>query len=78
MDLEQSEALKPDDFRKEIYEEATTDLGNLIKDPKDARGRLELVKLNNQIKEQNLRDRLPKEDLESFLIQHPTFIKTLK
>ncbi len=73
MDMEQSEAPKPDDFRKKIYEEATTHLGKLMENPKDAKANSELEKLNKQIKEQNLKDRLPKKDLQKFVIQIPTF-----
>ncbi len=49
-----------------------------MEDPKDAGARLELEKLNNKIKEQNLRDRLPKEDLGSFLVQIPIFIRNFE
>ena len=73
MDMQQSQAPKPDDFRKKIYEEATTHLGKLMKNPKDAGAKLDLEKLNKQIKEQNLKDRLPKKDLQNFVIQIPTF-----
>lgn len=44
-----------------------------MEDPKNAGATSELNKLNKQIKEQNLKDKLPKEDLENFLIQVPTF-----
>lgn len=73
MDMEQSEAPKPDDFRKKIYEEATMHLGKLMENPKDAGAKLDLEKLNKQIKEQNLKDKLPKKDLQNFVIQIPTF-----
>ena len=74
MDIEQSKAPQPDDFRKKVYEEATTYLGKLMENPKDAGAKLELEKVNKQIKEQNLKDRYPKEDLQNFVIQIPTFI----
>jgi len=73
MDMQQSQAPKPDDFRKKICEEATTHLGKLMENPKDAGAKLDLEKLNKQIKEQNLKDRLPKKDLQNFVIQIPTF-----
>ena len=78
MNMEQSEAPKPDDFRKKIYAEATTYLGKLMTDPKDAEAKLELEKLNKQIKEQNIKDGLPKEDLQNFLIQVPTFVSNFE
>ncbi|KAL9127047.1 MAG: hypothetical protein Q9217_004011 [Psora testacea] len=74
MDLDQSEAPKPDDFRQQIYEKATPYLGKLMENPKDAEATSELNSLNKQIKEQNLKDKLPKKDLENFLIQIPTFV----
>ncbi|KAL8816387.1 MAG: hypothetical protein Q9191_008340, partial [Dirinaria sp. TL-2023a] len=74
MDIEQSEAPKSDDFRKKIYEEAISHLGKLMEDLKDAGAKLELEKLNKQIKEQNLKNKLSKEDLNNFLIQISTFI----
>lgn len=49
-----------------------------MEDPKDAGARFEWEKLNNKTKEQNLRDRLPKEDLGSFLVQIPIFIKNFE
>ena len=46
----------------------------LMDDPKDAGAKLELDKINKRIKEQNLRNKLSKEDLNNFLVQVPTFI----
>jgi len=73
MEIVQSKVPKPDDFRKKIYEEATTYLAKLMENPKDAGAKLGLEKLNKQIKEQNLKDRLPKKNLQNFVIQIPTF-----
>ena len=73
MDLAEDEVPKPDNLRKQIYEKATPHLGKLMENPKDAGATSELNKLNKQIKEQNLKDKLPKKDLENFLIQVPTF-----
>ena len=73
MDLAEDGVPKPDNLRKQIYEKATPHLGKLMENPKDAGATSELNKLNKQIKEQNLKDKLPKKDLENFLIQVPTF-----
>lgn len=73
MEIKQSEALKLDNLRQQIYEKATPYLGKLIENLKDAKAILELNKLNKQIKEQNLKDKLLKKDLENFLIQVPIF-----
>ncbi len=63
MEIVQSKVLKPNDFRKKIYEEAITYLVKLMENPKDAGAKLGLEKLNKQIKEQNLKDRLLKKNL---------------
>jgi len=73
MEIEQSEASKPDDLRQQIYEKATSHLRKLMKNFKNAEATSELNKLNKQIKEQNLKDKLSKKDLENFLIQILTF-----
>lgn len=72
-DIDQSEAPKPDTFRLQIYEKANQYLGEFMQNPKDAKAKSELDNLNKQVKEQNVKDKLPK-DLENFLIQVPTFI----
>ncbi len=73
MKITQSEASKPNDLRQQIYEKATPHLGKLMNNSKDAEATSELNKLNKQIKEQNLKDKLSKKDLENFLIQVLTF-----
>lgn len=72
-DIDQSEAPKPDSFRLQIYDKANQYMGEFMQNPKDAKAKSELNNLNKQIKEQNVKDKLPK-DLENFLIQVPTFI----
>ena len=73
MQLDESESPMPDDFRKKIYEEATQYLAKLVNDPKDAEAISELHQLNQKIKEQNVKDELPKEEVNNFLIQVETF-----
>ncbi len=73
MEIEQSEAPKPDDLRQQIYEKVTSYLKKLMKNLKNAEATSELNKLNKQIKKQNLKDKLSKKDLENFLIQILTF-----
>jgi len=72
-DIDQSEAPKPDIFRLQIYEKANQYLGEFMQNPKDAKAKSELDNPNKQVKEPNVKDKLPK-DLENFLIQVPTFI----
>ena len=73
MEVDQGKALKPDDFRMQVYDKATPYLGKLVEDPKDAGAKAELDRLNKEILEQNLKDRLPKEELQNFLINVPHF-----
>lgn len=70
----EDEVPKPDDPRKDIYAMATEHLGKLILDPKEAEAKLKVEALNIKIKEMNLRDKLPKEDLDNFLIPISTFL----
>ena len=73
MQLVESEAPKPDDFRQEIYKEATPYLGKLVDNPKDAEAILKLQQLNQNIIEQNRREKLPKDEVNNFTIQIETF-----
>lgn len=69
MELNQSEAPKPDDFRTKIYEEATTHLGKLMENLKNAGAKSNLKKLNKQIMKQNFKNRLSKKDLQNSIIE---------
>ena len=57
----------------QVYDKVTPYLGKLMEDPKDARAKAELGVLNKEIIEQNLKDRLPKKELQNFLINVPHF-----
>ena len=72
--LEANEPLKPDDFRQAIYKEAEQYLQALMSNPKDVAAETQVSRLNEQIKEQNIKDNFPKEDLDKFLIKISTFI----
>jgi hypothetical protein len=74
MELNQSEAPKPDGFRTKIYEEATTHLGKLMENLKNAGAKSNLKKLNKQIMKQNFKNRLPKKDLQNFIVKIFIFI----
>lgn len=69
MELNQSEAPRPDDFRTKIYEEATTHLRKLMENLKNAGAKSNLEKLNKQITKQNFKNRLSKKDLQNFIIE---------
>lgn len=73
MEVEQS-GPKSDDFCKQIYEKATSHLRNLMDDPDNKAAQLELGKLNEQIKQRNVDNKLPKNNLDDFLINVPMFI----
>lgn len=73
MQLDESEPPMPDEFCQKIYEEATQYLGRLANDDKDAEAISKLEQLNQNIKEQNMRNGLPREELESFFIKIKTF-----
>lgn len=73
MEVDQGKALKPDDFCMQVYDRATPYLGKLMEDPKDTGAKAELDGLNKEIMEQNLKDKLPKEELQNFLINVPHF-----
>lgn len=72
--LEANEAPKPNDFRQAIYKEAEPCLQTLIIDPKNVRARARVSRLNEQIKEQNIKENFLNKDLEKFLIKIPTLI----
>jgi len=77
MKVEQSES-KPDDFCKQIYEQATSHLGKLMNDLDNKVAQLELGKLNEQIKQRNVKNKLPKNNLDDFLINVLMFIANFK
>ncbi len=77
MEVEQS-GPKPDDFCKQIYEQATPHLGKLMDDLDNKAAQLELGKLNEQIKQRNVKNKLPKNNLDDFLINVPMFIANFK
>ncbi len=77
MKVEQSEP-KPDDFCKQIYEQATPHLGKLMNDLDNKAAQLELGKLNEQIKQRNVKNKLSKNNLDDFLINVSMFIANFK
>lgn len=77
MKVEQSE-LKSNDFCKQIYEQATSYLGKLINDLDNKVAQLELRKLNEQIKQRNVKNKLSKNNLNNFLINVLMFIANFK
>ncbi len=77
MKVEQSEP-KSDDFCKQIYEQATSHLGKLMNDLDNKVAQLELGKLNEQIKQRNVKNKLSKNNLDDFLINILMFIANFK
>ena len=73
--LEASEALKPDDFRQAKYKEAELFLQTLIMDPKNVGARARVGRLNEQIKEQNIKENFPNKDLDKFLTTITRFLR---
>lgn len=69
--LEASDAPKPDDFRRQIYKAAEPSLATLMMSPEDAGAITRLKRLNEQIQEQNLKE---KKNPHDFLIKYETFI----
>ena len=55
--LEASDAPKPDDFRRQIYKAAEPSLATLIMSPDDAGAITRLKRLNEQIQEQNIKEK---------------------
>ncbi len=77
MKVEQSES-KSDDFCKHIYEQATFYLRKLMNDLNNKVAQLELRKLNEQIKQRNVKNKLLKNNLDDFLINIFMFIANFK
>ncbi len=77
MKVEQSES-KSDDFCKQIYEQATSHLRKLINNLDNKVTQLELRKLNEQIKQRNVKNKLLKNNLDDFLINILMFIANFK
>lgn len=65
---------KSDDFRRKIYEEATTHLRKLMENLKNAKAKSNLKKLNKQIMKQNFKNRLSKKNLQNFIIEIFIFV----
>ncbi len=77
MKVEQSES-KSDDFCKQIYEQATSHLKKLINNLDNKVAQLELGKLNEQIKQRNVKNKVSKNNLDDFLINVLMFIANFK
>ncbi len=77
MKVEQSES-KSDDFCKQIYKQATSHLRKLMNDLDNKVAQLELRKLNEQIKQRNVKNKLSKNNLDDFLINVFMFIANFK
>ncbi len=77
MKVEQSES-KSDDFCKQIYEQVTSHLRKLMNDLDNKVAQLELKKLNEQIKQRNVKNKLLKNNLDDFLINIFMFIANFK
>jgi len=77
MKVEQSES-KSDDFCKQIYEQATSHLRKLMNNLDNKVAQLELRKLNEQIKQRNVKNKLSKNNLDDFLINILMFIANFK
>ena len=72
--LETSEALKSNDFRQTIYKTVEQYLRALMSNSKNVTAKTRVNRLNEQIKEQNIKDNFFKKNLDKFLINIFTFI----
>lgn len=77
MKVEQSES-KSNDFCKQIYKQATSHLRKLMNNLDNKVAQLELKKLNEQIKQWNVKNKLSKNNLNDFLINILMFIVNFK
>ena len=74
MMFETSEALKSNDFRQAIYKKVEQYLQTLMLNSKNVTAKTRMSRLNEQIKEQNIKDNFSKKDLDKFLIKIHIFI----